>query len=288
MPRALDVEQHLGYRILRWMLATAVLCGVLVSSVQVVRDAATQSVFSIDDILARQVIDGLLALKSIHLARITHPTGEELGSRVRPLRDNAFRPVTDPIFGAVREYREGLSRSASPNTVYGYLEIHFDTAPLAATWLTRAAVTFASGIALALILGLIMFVVFHLLLTSPLLRIVHSVKKVDPEKPDDCLIALPKGHRSDELGLWVNATNNLLVGIGNSQKRHREAEDRVNKLSRFDQLTGLPSRDTFLDSLRDEIIIAQKNNRILALMVCGIDDFKSVNDQCGFRTGDII
>jgi len=305
----LDVEQHLGYRILRWMLATAVICGVLVSSVQVVldarrvskeleaqaaqtismvRDAATQSVFSIDDILARQVIDGLFALKPIHLARITHPTGEELGGRVRPLRDNAFRPITDPIFGAVQEYRESLSRSASPDTVYGYLEIHFDTAPLAATWLTRAAVTFASGIALALILGLIMFVVFHLLLTSPLLRIVHSVKKVDPEKPDDRLIALPRGHRNDELGLWVNATNNLLVGIGDSQKRHREAEDRVNKLSRYDQLTGLPSRDTFLESLRDEIITAQKNNLTLALMVCGIDDFKSVNDQCGFRTGDII
>ncbi|HBM49454.1 MAG TPA: GGDEF-domain containing protein, partial [Marinobacter sp.] len=309
MPRALDVEQHLGYRILRWMLATAVICGVLVSSVQVVldarrvskeleaqaaqtismvRDAATQSVFSIDDILARQVIDGLFALKPIHLARITHPTGEELGGRVRPLRDNAFRPLTDPIFGAVQEYRESLSRSASPDTVYGYLEIHFDTAPLAATWLTRAAVTFASGIALALILGLIMFVVFHLLLTRPLLRIVHSVKKVDPEKPDDRLIALPRGHRNDELGLWVNATNNLLVGIGDSQKRHREAEDRVNKLSRYDQLTGLPSRDTFLESLRDEIITAQKNSRTLALMVCGIDDFKSVNDQCGFRTGDII
>src|SRR5690554_7468042 len=133
-----------------------------------------------------------------------------------------------------------------------------------------------------------MFVVFHLLLTRTLLRIVHSVKKVDTAKPDDRLIALPRGHRNDELGLWVNATNNLLVGIGDSQKRHREAEDRVNKLSRYDQLTGLPSRDTFLESLRDEIITAQKNNLTLALMVCGIDDFKSVNDQCGIRTVDNI
>src|SRR5690554_458024 len=97
MPRALDVEQHLGYRILRWMLATAVICGVLVSSVQVVldarrvskevvvqaaqtisvvRDVDTQSVFSIDDMLDRQAIHGLFALKPTRLARITHPTGE--------------------------------------------------------------------------------------------------------------------------------------------------------------------------------------------------------------------
>src|SRR5690554_8201450 len=115
-----------------------------------------------------------------------------------------------------------------------------------------------------------MFVVFHLLLTRPLLRIVHSVKKVDPEKPDDRLIALPGGYRNDELGLWVNATNNLLVGIGDSQKRHREAEDRSNKLSRYEQLTGLPSRDTFLESLRDDIMTAQKNNLTLALILCGL------------------
>lgn len=309
MPNTFDVEHHLGYRILRWMLVVAVLCGAVISTAQVVLDArrvsaelerqaaetvsmvresATQAVFSIDDVLAQQVVDGLFALEPIHLARITHPNDEELGSRQRPLRDNAFRPITDPIFGAFRSYRESLSRNASPEVIYGYLDLSFDTAPMARTWITRAAVTFASGIALALIIGLVLYVIFHLLLTRPLLRIVHSVKKVDPARPDDRLVSMPQGHRTDELGLWVNATNNLLVAIGDSQKKHREAEDRVSQLSRYDQLTGLPSRDTFLAALREEIHTARSNCRVLALMVCGIDDFKSVNDQCGFRTGDII
>ncbi|MEC7816974.1 MAG: GGDEF-domain containing protein, partial [Pseudomonadota bacterium] len=191
MQKTFEVEHHLGYRILRWVLIVALLSGIVVSSVQVVldakrvndelerqavqtismvRDAATQSVFSIDDTLAQQVVDGLFALEPVHLARITHPDGDELGGRLRSLKETPFRPLTDAIFGSVRDYREALKRSANPNIVYGYLEIQFDTAPIAGSWLSRAFVTFASGIAVALILGIALFVVFHVLLNRPLMR----------------------------------------------------------------------------------------------------------------------
>lgn len=115
-----------------------------------------------------------------------------------------------------------------------------------------------------------------------------SVKQVDPARPDDRLVTTPPGHQKDELGLWVNATNNLLVAIGDSQKRHQEAEDRVSRLSRYDQLTGLPSRDTFMELLVRDIADAGRRHSQLSLMVCGIDDFKSLNEQNGFRAGDLV
>lgn len=309
MRKAFVVENHLSYRVLRWVLGVALVTGVVVSAIQVtldagrvsrsldeqaqqtialVRDAATQSVFSIDDELAQQVVDGLFAQEAIHMARITHPDGEPLGKGTRPLQMSAFRPITDPIFAPERQYREALSRHGSPGTVYGHLDIHYDTAHAARTWLERASVTFASGIAIAIVLGLALFVVFYLLLTRPLMRIVQSVTLVDPAQPEDRLIVLPGGHRSDELGLWVNATNDLLIAIGETQRRHREAEDRVNRLARYDQLTGLPSRETFMELLQADLDEAQQQRRVLALVVCGIDDFKSINEQCGFRTGDLL
>ncbi|WP_372971698.1 putative bifunctional diguanylate cyclase/phosphodiesterase [Marinobacter sp.] len=311
MQNFFEVEHRLGYRVLRWVLAVALISGILVSTIQVildarrvsasldaqakqtmalVRDASTQAVFSIDVDLAQQVVDGLFAQESMHLARITHPEGEALGRRDRPLQDSPFRPLTDPFFGAERSYHQELARndSSSSRKVYGYLELHYDTGPAARTWLERASVTFGSGIAIAVILGMVLFVVFHLLLTRPLLRIVRSVKQVDPDHPDDNLIRLPQGHQKDELGLWVNATNNLLVAIGDSQTRHREAEDRVNRLARYDQLTGLPSRDTFMELLQTDIEEARETRSVLSLICCGIDDFKSINEQCGFRTGDLI
>ena len=309
MHKHFEVQHRLGYRILRWIMLIALLGGILASTAQVVidarrasselehqahqtvtmvRDAATQAVFSIDKVLARQVVDGLFALDAIHRVQITHPDGEELASRQRPLQDAAFRPVTDPIFGTIRRYHEPLELTTRPGELYGYLDIYYDTAPYAELWLNRAVVTFASGIALALILGTVLYFVFYLLLTRPLLRIVTSVKKVDPDKPDDRLISIPKGHRADELGLWVNATNNLLISIADSHQKHQEAENRASQLTRFDQLTNLPSRDTFMDNLKEMISEASPQSVSMALMVCGIDDFKSINEQCGFRTGDTI
>ncbi len=309
MKNSFKVEHRLGYRIFGRILVIALISGVIISTVQVildagrvstdldsqaeqtismVRDAATQAVFSIDSELAQQVVDGLFAMDAVHMAAIAHPDGEVLGSRNRPLQQTSFRPMTDPIFDADRTYRVPLVRDDTSDTVYGYLEVHYDTVPTARTWLNRATVTFASGVATALILGVVLYLVFHLLLTRPLLRIVHSVKAVDPEHPDDRLVTIPAGHDRDELGLWVNATNNLLVAIADTQKRHREAEDRVSRLSRYDQLTGLPSRDTFMELLVRDIQEAESRKGALSLMVCGIDDFKSVNEQCGFRSGDLI
>ena len=82
MQKSFEVEHRLGYRILRWILAVALASGVVVSAIQVildaqrvsrgldsdakqtiamVKDAATQAVFSIDAELAQQVVDGLFA-----------------------------------------------------------------------------------------------------------------------------------------------------------------------------------------------------------------------------------
>ncbi|MBU2875688.1 putative bifunctional diguanylate cyclase/phosphodiesterase [Marinobacter salexigens] len=308
MRKIFELDNRLGYRILRWILAVALISGVIFSAIQVVldarrvsadldneamqtiamvKDAATQAVFSIDSDLADQVVDGLFAREAVHLAQILHTNEEPLSSRKRPMAESTFRPLTDAIFGVERQYRTELKRNNGSDTVYGYFDVHYDTVPAAHIWLGRATVTFTSVVATAVILGMVLFFVFYMLLTRPLLRIVHSVKQVDPAHPDDRLIATPIGHEKDELGLWVGATNTLLSAIGESQKRHREAEDRVSRLARYDQLTGLLSRDSFMELLNADIEESKHNQTLLSVMVCGVDDFKSVNDQCGFRAGDL-
>lgn len=309
MNNSFQIEHRLGYRILRWVLSIALVSGVLLSASQIVidaqrvsseldsqadqtmalvRDAATQAVFSIDNELAQQVVDGLFEQRSVRIARITHPDGEPLGERSRALLDAPYRSLTDLIFQAERSYRIDLSRSEEPDVIYGYLEVFYDTGPTAASWLERATLTFGSGIARAIILSLVLFMVYHLLLTKPLLKIIDSLTKVDPDFPDNRLITPLRGHQRDELGLWVNATNNLLVAISDSQKKHREAEERVNRLSRYDQLTGLPSRDHLLRLLASAMEETSSKGKVLSVYCCGIDDFKSINDQFGYESGDLI
>ncbi len=309
MKTSFKIEHRLGYRILRWVLSIALVSGIVLSASQIVidgkrvstdldrqayqtmalvREAATQAVFSIDEELAQQVVDGLFEQQTVRLARITHPDGQPLGGRTRPLREAPYRPLTDTIFQAERSYRIELSRHQNQGTVYGYLEIHYDTGPTAESWLERATLTFGSGLARAMILALVLFMVYHLLLTKPLLKIIASLAQVDPDHPDTRLITTVKGHTRDELGLWVNATNNLLVAISDSQKKQREAEERVTRLSRFDKLTGLPSREHLLGLLKSAMDDAQKQHKVMAVFCCGIDDFKGINDQFGYENGDFI
>ncbi|MDX1754718.1 MAG: EAL domain-containing protein [Marinobacter sp.] len=309
MKTSFKIEHRLGYRILRWVLSIALVSGVVLSASQIVidaqrvskdldrqaqqtmalvRDAATQAVFSIDEELAQQVVDGLFEQQSVRQARISHPDGQPLGERERPLRQAAYRPLTDSIFQAQRVYRIDLSRQQEPQMVYGYLEVHYDTGPTAESWLERATLTFGSGLARAVILALVLFMVYHLLLTKPLLKIIASLTKVDPDHPDTRLITPVRGHTRDELGLWVNATNNLLVAISDSQKKHQEAEERVTRLSRIDKLTGLPNREYLLGQLKTAMEETRSQKKVLAVFCCGIDDFKSINEQFGYENGDLI
>src|SRR5690606_3766271 len=146
---------------------------------------------------------------AVHMARISHPDDESLAYLTRPLQESLFRPLTDPIVERERRYRVALTRPSEPDTQYGFLDINYDTGPVAACWLERALVHLASGIAAALIIGLSLLVIFHLLLTRPLLRIVPSLKPVDPARPDVPLIDKPTGHQDDELELSVDTTHNL-------------------------------------------------------------------------------
>ena len=98
MQNSYEVEHRLGYRVLRWVLAVALISGVIVSTVQVildagrvsqslddqarqtmalVKDASTQAVFSIDADLAQQVVDGLFAQEAMRVARITRRTSRQ-------------------------------------------------------------------------------------------------------------------------------------------------------------------------------------------------------------------
>ena len=307
MSDPLSVKHRLGYRILRWVLITAIAAGLIISSLQValdasrvsqemdqqteqtlalVRDAATQAVYNIDRSLAEQVIDGLFKQRSIRYASIRHPDGTVLAQKRRSLIHADFRSITDAIFGAQRSYRVPLIRDGDKPVVYGQLEIRVDTAHDGRLWLDRATLTFLSGIARAVILGLILYFVYHLLLTQPLNRIVRSLADVDPESPGDHMLTAPSGHEQDELGAWVRSTNGLLASIADSQRKQTLAEARVTRLSRYDHLTGLPNRVMLLSLLSAALEDAQRQHQMLALFCCGLDDLKGLNDQLGYHNGD--
>lgn len=73
--------------------------------------------------------------------------------------------------------------------------------------------------------------------------------------------------------------------------KNRELElayQRVNELSRTDDLTGVPNRRAILELLSQEANRVQRNNGVFSVILCDIDDFKRFNDTFGHECGDFI
>jgi diguanylate cyclase (GGDEF)-like protein len=66
----------------------------------------------------------------------------------------------------------------------------------------------------------------------------------------------------------------------------KHAERELERLARFDPLTGLANRRHFDESLRDAVARAQRAGAALVLLALDIDRFKQINDSLGHAAGD--
>jgi diguanylate cyclase (GGDEF)-like protein len=73
--------------------------------------------------------------------------------------------------------------------------------------------------------------------------------------------------------------------VGREQRRAREEALR---LSRYDSLTGLHSRDYFAAEVEQEILRAARSGRPFALLMFDLDGLKAANDRFGHASGDTL
>ena len=63
----------------------------------------------------------------------------------------------------------------------------------------------------------------------------------------------------------------------------RNAQARINRMARYDELTGLPNRQSFRDEIAGYLAAGGKS---AALLFIDLDQFKQVNDTLGHPAGD--
>ncbi|MDY6820999.1 MAG: EAL domain-containing protein [Deferribacterota bacterium] len=66
----------------------------------------------------------------------------------------------------------------------------------------------------------------------------------------------------------------------------KEMEDKIIELANYDILTGLPNRSLFIDRLTQAIAAAKRYDKKVGVIYLDIDNFKSINDNLGYNTGD--
>lgn len=79
----------------------------------------------------------------------------------------------------------------------------------------------------------------------------------------------------------------LVEGIRNQSRRER-AESALDRMSRLDDLTGLPNRRAFLERLAVEIQRSQRYRSPLSLLALSVDQLTPVNDAHGRAAGDAV
>lgn len=87
--------------------------------------------------------------------------------------------------------------------------------------------------------------------------------------------------RVDETGSFIG-----FRGVGSDVTERRASADKINRMARFDMLTGLPNRLLINETLARTLADAEKWRSRCAFMMIDLDRFKAVNDTLGHQIGD--
>jgi diguanylate cyclase (GGDEF)-like protein/PAS domain S-box-containing protein len=68
----------------------------------------------------------------------------------------------------------------------------------------------------------------------------------------------------------------------------KRAEEKIQELAFFDQLTGLPNRTLLMDRLKQAMTASARNEGHGALLFIDLDHFKTLNDTLGHDKGDLL
>ncbi len=238
-------RRRISAKLARYGVVAAVLLGLAMSAVQIFRDFANEeanlkltvgnilgmagppavaAARLLDDTQAAQLVDGLMTYDFVVEARLVSDLGEVLAARNAPHGRSTAHSLTDYISGGLAEYSVTLVDTARGDAVYGQLIMVVDPSLALAGFFERSWFIIGAGILRNLLFALVLFAIFHWLLTKPLLSLIASFRAVDPRDPGGQRLSTGQGHMDDELSLLAEVGNEYFAASERHLKMRSETE----------------------------------------------------------------
>jgi signal transduction histidine kinase/CheY-like chemotaxis protein len=190
--------------------------------IEISHNPASRIAYNIDAELAQELTLGLLHSPAITRAQLVDNNGLVLADVQRSRKESSYRPISDFLFGANRQFEDRLYLAHMPNDALGVLRLDVDTYAFGSRFLRRAEITLFNGFARSLILTGILLALFYVMLTKPLVRIIRELSSRKHERLD-----CPPGHEHDEIGVLVNVANQQFENMEAEIQQRRHAENRL-------------------------------------------------------------
>ncbi len=211
---------------------------------KVTHTPAARIAYNIDDELAQELVLGLIRSPAIFKAEMLDHNGTALATTSRSLMHSNYRFISDRLFGATRVFEEPLRVAHAPAEHLGTLRLEVDTFAFGNHFLNRAVLTIASGFVRSLLLSLILLVLFHFMLTKPLVALARTVDRKDPRRGLLEPVPCPPGHERDEIGVLIDAINRQRHSIGIEMAQRQAAEERVaHNLSQLEEIVSARTQE---------------------------------------------
>ncbi len=263
--------KSLAYKLMRASLAIAVLLGVIGGLVQVSMDfveqqdaidsriqdifrvtgnTAQHAVHLLDNRMADEVIKGIAHYDFILQAIIYDDSGRVMANYEKPSAPSSTGWLTQLVSDETRQYRRNIVYV--DGSLEGRFVITVDNDLALAPFYNRVLTIFISGFVRNIGLAFVLLILYHVLLTRPLIAIAQQVSRIDPRKAEGRRVAYLEKHRDDELGAIISAVNDVLITLEGEQADLRQRGKQLSLI-----LNSSPSLIYALNAVGDFVFLNQ-------------------------------
>ncbi|NWO05464.1 MAG: response regulator [Alteromonadaceae bacterium] len=192
---------------------------------------ASQIAYNINIRLAEELLDGLLEHPATIDARILDSEGNTMSAASEAKPASRYRWLSDRLFGARQVFSTDLNVRQLEDLPLGRLQVTIDTHHYGTEFLEMASSTLLIGLLKSLALSMVLLVIFYMVLTRPMMTLIHALGRVNVDSPDNARLPVPANHQDDEIGTMVTIVNQHLAHMENSVANFRAAESAMKHYS---------------------------------------------------------